>query len=194
MNDSSSIRHSVSNSELGLWVYLMTDCLLFASLFATFAVLRNNTFGGLSGGELFNMPYILVETLILLTSSFTIGLAVIASYKRQSNPIYIWTVITLLLGITFFSMELYEFRELVANGNGWSTNAFLSSYFTLLATHGIHILIGIVWIVFLIIQRIRRGLSSSFARRLAMLGMFWHFLDIIWIFIFTFVYLLGAIK
>lgn len=186
--------HSDDTSMFGLWVYLMTDCILFASLFATFAVLRNSTYGGPSGAELFSLPFVLTETFILLTSSFTIGLALLAAHQKNKKLVLVWIGVTILLGAAFLSMELYEFKQLVYEGQSWRQNAFLSSFFTLLGTHGLHIVVGLVWSLVLVTQIIRRGLDGAIRRRLAMLGMFWHFLDVIWIFIFTIVYLLGAIS
>jgi len=170
----------------------MTDCILFASLFATFAVLRNGTFGGPTGAELFSLPFVLTETLILLTSSFTIGLALWAAHQRNKKLVLLWVGVTFLLGAAFLSMELYEFTQLVREGQSWRQNAFLSSFFTLVGTHGLHILAGLVWITILVVQIFHYGLDVAIRRRLTMLSMFWHFLDIIWIFIFTIVYLLGA--
>lgn len=194
MNQIASRHHINDKSMFGLWVYLMTDCLLFASLFATFAVLRNSTAGGPSGGELFSLPFVLTETIVLLTSSFTIGLAVLAARLGKNKQAMIWTILTVLLGAFFLSMELYEFKELVLEGHSWRESAFLSAFFTLVGTHGLHIIAGIIWGVVLLVRMLRDDFGSTMKRRLAMLGMFWHFLDVIWIFIFTFVYLLGAIK
>lgn len=182
-----------SPTMFGFWVYLMTDCVLFASLFATFAVLRNSTFGGPPGRELFSMPYVLTETLILLTSSFTCGLAILAARRRAQNQVVFWFAITFLLGLSFLGMELTEFRRLVIEGNSWRRSGFLSSFFTLVGTHGLHITIGLLWMAVLVIQAVRRGLTSATIRRLTLLSLFWHFLDIIWIFIFTIVYLVGAV-
>lgn len=178
----------------GFWVYIMTDCVLFASLFATYAVLRNNTFGGPGGAELFNLPNVLVETIILLTSSFTCGLAMLAAHRNDKNQVYGWFGLTFLLGIAFLAMELTEFHHLVQDGNGWQSSAFLSSFFTLVGTHGLHITVGLLGIGVLLFQIVRQGLTAATVRNLTSLSLFWHFLDIVWIFIFTIVYLLGAIK
>lgn len=178
----------------GFWVYLMTDAMLFASLFATYAVLRNNTFGGSSGGELFNLNFVLIETIILLTSSFTFGMALIGLQNKRKSILVRWLTVTFILGVIFLVMELYEFRQLVNEGYSWTSNAFLSSYFTLVGTHGLHIFFGLVWISVMFYQIFMKGLKPQVSKRIKMLGMYWHFLDVIWIFIFTFVYLLGAIK
>lgn len=177
---------------LGFWLYLMTDCVLFAALFAMFAVLRNNTSGGPSGGELSNMPSVLAETLILLTSSFTCGLAVLAAQRRNKNQVLMWLCVTIVLGAAFLGLELSEFHHLAAEGNSWRRSGFLSSFFTLVGTHGLHISIGLLWMIVTIITVNKRGLSNFMLRKLTLLSMFWHFLDVIWIFIFTIVYLMGV--
>jgi cytochrome o ubiquinol oxidase subunit 3 len=177
----------------GFWIYIMTDCVLFASLFATYAVLHNNTFGGEPGSTLFGMPFVLTETLLLLTSSFTCGLAVLAARERDRRMTIIWLLITYVLGISFLGMELHEFSNLVSEGNSWRRSAFLSSFFTLVGTHGLHITIGLIWSVVLMLKISAGGFSRSLLRRLTMFSMFWHFLDIVWIFIFTIVYLMGGV-
>lgn len=182
---------SDSKPIFGFWVYLMTDCVLFATLFATYAVLHGNTFGGPPASELFSLPFVLVETLILLTSSFTAGLALLAARKNMKKQVVTWLVITFLLGAAFLAMELNEFANLIHEGNSWQRSGFLSAFFTLVGTHGLHITIGLLWLVTLLIQ-LRGGFTESLMKRLTMFGMFWHFLDIIWIFIFTMVYLMGA--
>lgn len=189
-----SLDKSGERSMFGLWVYLMTDCILFAALFATYAVLRGSTFGGPGADELFSLPFVLVETLILLTSSFTIGIATLAAKHRRTRAALGFLVTTALLGVAFLSLELYEFTHLVHQGQSWHTNAFLSAFFTLVGTHGLHILAGLIWSVVLITRIIGSGINQESFRQMSMLGMFWHFLDVIWIFIFTFVYLLGAVK
>lgn len=176
----------------GFWIYILTDCIVFSTLFATYAVLHNNTFGGPSGHDLFSLPYALGETLILLTSSFTCGLALLAAHRKEKNKVLALFVITFLLGASFLAMELIEFHEFVKEGNSWERSAFLSSFFTLVGTHGLHITCGLLWILVMLTQTFFRGITAPVLRRLACLSMFWHFLDVIWIFIFTFVYLMGA--
>lgn len=189
----SNLQHEADSKTIfGFWVYLMTDCVLFASLFATYAVLRNNTFGGESASDLFSMPYVLVETLILLTSSFVCGLAMLAVHQRDKRKALISFAITALLGLTFLGMELYEFTHLVHEGNSWRESGFLSAFFTLVGTHGAHITVGLIWMGVMMLQLKKRGFTHGVTRRLTLLSLFWHFLDIVWIFIFTFVYLLGA--
>jgi cytochrome o ubiquinol oxidase subunit 3 len=182
-----------STVAFGFWMYLMTDFVLFASLFAIYAVLRANDLGGLSASQIFNGPYVLTETLILLTSSFTCGLAVLAAHggkKDKKAMVIFWLAISALLGAIFVTMELSEFTKLVLAGNSWQASGFLSSYFTLVGTHGLHIIVGLLWVVALIIAIARHGLTKSNLRKLMLWSMFWHFLDLIWIFIFTIVYLL----
>jgi cytochrome o ubiquinol oxidase subunit 3 len=183
-----------SKPFLGFWIYIMTDCVLFASLFATYAVLFRNTNGGPSGYQLFDLKNVLAETLILLTSSFTCGLAMLAAHRGDRNRTLLWFGVTFLLGVAFLTIELTEFRHLVHTGNSWRRSGFLSAFFTLVGTHGLHITVGLMWMAILMWQVFRRGLVRSTIRRLTFLSMFWHFLDIIWIFIFTIVYLRGAIS
>ncbi|MEI6751353.1 MAG: cytochrome o ubiquinol oxidase subunit III [Candidatus Saccharibacteria bacterium] len=182
-----------SKTLLGFWVYLMTDCVLFASLFATYAVLQNNTYGGPSGKQIFDLPNIFIETILLLTSSFTTGLVMLAVKKRNKNTVLLWLAITWVLGALFLSLEISEFRNMVLAGNSWRSSAFLSSFFTLVGTHGLHILAGLLWAGVLAFQVIAKGLSQNLSRRLHLFSLFWHFLDIIWIFIFTIVYLRGTL-
>jgi cytochrome o ubiquinol oxidase subunit 3 len=182
-----------STSNLGFWIYLMTDCVLFASLFAAYAVLHDNTFGGPVGRDLFSLPSVLAETLLLLTSSFTCGLGILAARSFNKNLVLIWFGVTFVLGASFLGLELSEFSKLIHDGNGPSRNAFLSAFFTLVGTHGLHITAGLLWMIVLLQKIWRRGVSTMDVKRLTLLSLFWHFLDIIWIFIFTIVYLLGAV-
>lgn len=177
---------------LGFWIYLMTDCILFATLFATFAVLRSGTAAGPGGPEIFDMPYVLVETMILLSSSFTIGMALLASVRGYKTQTIVWLFITFFLGIAFLTLEIAEFRNLIIDGHGPSQSGFLSAYFTLVATHGLHIAVGLLWMIVVIVRLIQHNFKKTDINRLAILGLFWHFLDIVWIFIFTIVYLVGG--
>ncbi len=183
---------TVERKTLGFWIYLMTDCVLFAALFATFAVLRNNTAGGPSGAELFDMPYILVETMILLASSFTVGMALLGSTRGYYKQSIFWLLITFILGIAFLVLEVHEFQVLIADGDGPQRSAFLSAYFVLVGTHGLHIAIGLLWMIVVTVRLIQYKFKHTDVNRLALLGLFWHFLDIVWIFIFSFVYLIGG--
>ncbi|MEO7364263.1 MAG: cytochrome o ubiquinol oxidase subunit III [Candidatus Saccharimonadales bacterium] len=173
----------------GFWVYLMTDLLMFAVLFAVYAVLHGNTVGGPSGHELFKLPLALQETLILLTSSFTCGIGMLAARRYKKAQTLVWFGITFALGALFLSLELREFTEFVQAGHTLQSNAFLSSFFVLVGTHGLHITSGLLWMAITLGYIIRRGLNKSMVRKLALLSLFWHFLDIVWIFIFTIVYL-----
>lgn len=179
-------------TTFGFWLYLMTDCMLFASLFATYAVLHNNTAGGPDARELFEMPFVLTETMLLLTSSFTCGLALLAAHRREAKQVLLWLVVTGLLGLAFLGMEIHEFTALVHEGASWQRSGFLSAFFTLVATHGLHITSGLIWAVVLGVQIKRKGLYAGSVRRLTLFSLFWHFLDIVWIFIFTIVYLMGV--
>jgi cytochrome o ubiquinol oxidase subunit III len=185
--------HRVADDKtlFGFWVYIMTDCVLFAGLFATYMVLHMNTFGGTPGEKLFSLPYALAETLVLLTSSFTCGLAVLSAQARKKNLVLFWFGVTALLGLTFLGLELHEFRDFVIQGDSWRRSGFLSAFFTLVGTHGLHITTGLIWMGTMMSQIFRRGLTRQTVRRLTMLSLFWHFLDVVWIFIFTIVYLMG---
>lgn len=176
----------------GFWIYILTDCVVFATLFATYAVLHGNTFGGPGAKDLFSSPFALVETLILLTSSFTCGMGMLAARKNEKGMVLTFFTVTFLLGVAFLAMELSEFHEFVNEGNSWQRSAFLSSFFTLVGTHGLHITCGLLWILVMLAQTMICGITTHVIRRLACLSLFWHFLDIIWIFIFTFVYLMGV--
>lgn len=173
----------------GFWVYLMTDLLMFAVLFAVYAVLHDNTVGGPSDRDLFSLPLALTETLLLLTSSFTVGLGMIAARRGNVKQVLGWFGATFMLGLLFLGIELYEFAELIHEGHTLTENAFLSSFFTLVGTHGLHIISGLLWMAVTLAYVVRRGLTRHMVRKLALLSLFWHFLDIVWIFIFTIVYL-----
>ena len=182
-------------TAFGFWMYLMTDCVLFASLFATYAVLRNNTAGGAAGSELFSLPYVLVETVLLLTSSLTCGLALLAAKRANNRQVLGWLAVTFLLGASFLVMEVSEFAKLAHEGNSWQRSGFLSGFFTLVGTHGLHIASGLLWLLVLSIKIARNktsGLAGNMLKRLTLFSVFWHLLDIVWIFIFTVVYLIGA--
>ena len=184
---------SDDRAGFGFWVYLMTDLLMFAVLFATFSVLRNNTAGGPTDGELFKLPGVLAETLILLTSSFTAGLGMLAARRGHKNQVLTWFGITFLLGIAFLTLELTEFSEFIREGHTATKSASLSSFFTLVGTHGAHITAGLLWMGTTLVFIWKRGLDSRLVRKLSLLSLFWHFLDIVWIFIFTVVYLMSFV-
>ncbi len=175
--------------EFGFWVYLMTDLLMFAVLFSVYAVLHDNTLGGPTGRELFSLPLVLAETLILLTSSFTCGVGMIAARAGNKKQVFNWFSTTFILGLSFLGLELREFGQLIHEGHTISSNAFFSSFFVLVGTHGLHILSGLLWMGITLIFIKKRGLNDHLVGKLTLLSLFWHFLDIVWIFIFTFVYL-----
>lgn len=179
-------------ATLGLWTYLMTDLVLFASLFATFMVLRHNTDGGPGASEIFNMPYVLVETFVLLFSSLMCGLALLSAKFGRRGAMVTYLCLTILFGGLFLGMELYEFSQMVAEGHSWSESAFLSSYFTLVGTHGLHIAIGLLWAMVLLVRLLRQPLDRHNLRKLGLFAIFWHFLELVWIFIFSIVYLIGG--
>ncbi|MGZ6004523.1 MAG: cytochrome o ubiquinol oxidase subunit III [Candidatus Saccharimonadales bacterium] len=191
--EAESERDTDDKSLFGFWVYLMTDCVLFATLFATYAVLRQNTYGGPNGRELFSLHFVLAETLILLTSSFTCGLAMLAAQRKQKDQVLGWLFVTFLLGVAFLSMELNEFHKLALEGNSWRRSGFLSAFFTLVGTHGAHILTGLIWMATMMAQVYKHDIVPAVMKRLTLLSLFWHFLDVVWIFIFTVVYLYGAL-
>lgn len=181
-----------SITTLGFWIYLMSDCILFAALFATFAVLRHQTAGGPSARELFDLPYVAVETGALLLSSLTYGMAMISAEAKKQARVIAWLGVTLLLGLAFVGMEAHEFVGLIREGAGPDRSAFLSGFFTLVGTHGLHVTSGMVWMLVLIAHLLRRGLTQTNMTRLMCLSLFWHFLDIVWIGVFTIVYLMGV--
>lgn len=181
-----------SKTVLGFWMYLMTDCLLFGTLFATYAVLRHNTFGGPTSQEIFTLSTAFIETMILLFSSVTCGFAILSALNDNSKAVLGWLAVTFLLGASFLALELHEFNHLVQEGNSWTRSAFLSSFFTLVGTHGTHITVGLLWILVMLFQVAKAGITVDTFRRLVVFSMFWHFLDLVWIFIFTFVYLMGV--
>jgi len=185
--------HQNDRTALGFWLYLMTDLLMFAVLFAVYAVLRDNTFGAISIKQIFDPPFVLVETFILLTSSFTSGLGVLFLRQGEKRKALIFLVTTLLLGLIFIGMEVYEFAKLASEGYTPQTSAFLSAFFTLIGFHGLHIAAGSLWLGIMINQILKHGTTISNIRKTTLLGTFWHFLDIVWIFIFTIVYLFGGI-
>jgi cytochrome o ubiquinol oxidase subunit III len=225
-----------SKNVFGFWIYIMTDCILFATLFAVYAVFHTHTFGGPHAKELFSLPFVLTETLLLLTSSFTYGLAMLARNTNNScnsdlrlrkpsesiqwpytiprketgflrpwlatterraviNAAIVtrWMWVTFVLGACFITMEMNEFHNLYIDGHTWATSAFLSSFFTLVGTHGLHVTAGLIWMLSVIFQINKHGITPETKTKLTCLGLFWHFLDIIWIFVFSVVYLMGAI-
>lgn len=182
-----------AKTVFGFWLYLMSDCILFATIFATYVVLAPNTAGGPSGKEIFELPFVLGETAFLLLSSVTYGLAMLASYKGKKSQVQAWLGITFLFGLAFICMEIYEFNLLISEGYGPSRSGFLSGFFTLVGTHGLHVTVGLVWMIVMMVQINMNGLTAKNGTRLMCLSLFWHFLDIVWICVFTVVYLLGVL-
>ena len=180
----------------GFWTYLMSDLILFGTLFIAFAVLSSHIPPGTpSAKDLFadSLGFVLTETFALLISSVTFGFAVLASYKKNVGQVLTWLGVTFVFGAVFIGMELYEFNHLVHAGHGPSVSAFLSAFFTLVGTHGIHVTSGLVWMIVLMIQIKKNGLTTINTRRLAWLSLFWHFLRIVWICVFSVVYLMGVL-
>lgn len=190
MNDELIERQNVE--KLGFWIYVMSDIMLFGALFATFMVLRHSTAGGPSGRELFNPSTVLIQTIALLASSLTAALALSAKKFGLVRLMKVQLVITAILGLVFLGMELHEFFQLAADGHSWQASAFLSSFFALVGTHGLHISVGLLWLGVLLTLLFRRGLTASIGRKLELFVIFWHFLDIVWIGIFTIVYMFGV--
>lgn len=189
MNEQAAV---LNRTTIGFWMYLMTDCVLFASLFATFAVLRTAVAGGPAGHEIFALPVALAETIILLTSSYSCGIVLVGMQRGNIKQMIAGLVATFLLGAAFLTIELTEFTKLIHEGHGPQQSAFLSSFFTLVGTHGAHITVGLLWLLVVLVVLMKRGLTDKLRRQITLFGLFWHFLDLVWIFIFTVVYLIGA--
>ncbi|WP_420101561.1 cytochrome o ubiquinol oxidase subunit III [Bosea sp. (in: a-proteobacteria)] len=188
------VHHPGDSTMLGFWMYLMSDCLIFAVLFATYGVLGRNYAAGPSGADLFDLKLVAVNTAMLLFSSITYGFAMLAMEKGRQAAVQGWLAVTALFGLAFLGIELYEFAHLIHEGATPMRSAFLSSFFTLVGTHGLHVTFGLIWLAVLMVQVNQRGLVPENRRRLMCLSMFWHFLDVIWIGVFTFVYLMGVLK
>lgn len=185
--------HPEGSTLLGFWLYLMSDCLIFAVLFATHGVLGRSYAAGPSPADLFDLPLVAINTAMLLFSSITYGFAMLEMEKNRKGATLAWLGITGLFGLAFLAIELYEFYHLIHEGAGPMRSAFLSSFFTLVGTHGLHVTFGIIWLVTLMVQVSMHGLIEENRRRLMCLSMFWHFLDVIWIGVFSFVYLMGVL-
>ncbi|WP_439891013.1 cytochrome o ubiquinol oxidase subunit III [Ralstonia sp. 25C] len=186
--------HHVPNGTLlGFWLYLMSDCLIFACLFAAYGVLGREYAGGPTGAELFELPLVALNTSFLLLSSITYGFAMLQMQQNKAAAMQIWLAITWLFGAAFLAVELYEFAHLIHEGAGPTRSAFLTSFFSLVGTHGLHVTFGLIWLIVLMLQVSQHGLIVANKRRLMCLSMFWHFLDVVWIGVFTFVYLMGTL-
>ncbi|WP_312240320.1 cytochrome o ubiquinol oxidase subunit III [Pantoea sp.] len=181
-----------ANKIFGFWIYLMSDCIIFATLFATYAVMVNSTAGGPAGKDIFELPFVMGETALLLLSSITYGMAVIAMNNDNKAGVNSWLALTFLFGLGFIGMEIYEFHHLIAEGFGPDRSGFLSGFFTLVGTHGLHVTSGLIWMLVMMFQVSKRGLTSTNRTRILCLSLFWHFLDVVWICVFTVVYLMGV--
>lgn len=186
--------HPENGTSLGFWIYLMSDCLIFAILFATFGVLNGAYAAGPGPRDLFDLNLIAINTALLLVSSITFGFAMLAAHRRRQGQALAWMAATGLLGLAFLGVEIYEFSHMIHVGATPQRSAFLSAFFALVGTHGLHVAFGVLWLVVLMIQVAQRGLIEANVRRLMCLSLFWHFLDVIWIGVFSFVYLLGVVR
>ncbi len=186
--------HVASGTLLGFWLYLMSDCLIFAALFATYGVLSQSYAGGPTGADLFDLPLVALNTSFLLVSSITYGFAMLQMQQGKLSGTMLWLGITGILGVGFLGLEIYEFYHLIQLDAGPQTSGFLSAFFALVGTHGLHVVFGILWLVVLLVQLRMYGLTGANRRRLFCLSMFWHFLDVVWIGVFTIVYLMGSMS
>jgi|TARA_B110000211_G_C13796718_1_gene428698 cytochrome o ubiquinol oxidase subunit 3 len=186
--------HVANGTLLGFWLYLMSDCLIFAALFATYGVLSQSYAGGPTGADLFDLPLVALNTSFLLVSSITYGFAMLQMQQGKLSGTMLWLGITGILGVGFLGLEIYEFYHLIQLDAGPQTSGFLSAFFALVGTHGLHVVFGILWLVILLVQLRMYGLTGANRRRLFCLSMFWHFLDVVWIGVFTIVYLMGSMS
>lgn len=177
---------------LGFWIFLITDVVLFGTLFATYVVLHHNTAGGPTASEIFEMPGVIAETFILLTSSFTSGLAVLAMNQGKVKQLIAWLAVTWVLGAAFIFLEVDEFIKMVHEGFNYGTSAFATSFFTLVGTHGLHVSMGLGWMLLIMIQLGRKGITDVTRGKVNVLSLYWHFLDAVWIFLLSVVYLMGV--
>ncbi len=190
------VEEHVDHAEVktfGFWIYLMSDLVMFSALFATYGVIGRNYAGGPGAKDLFEIPYLFAETMLLLISSVTFGMSAIAMHNGQKNKVITGLIVTFLLGAGFVGMEIHEFTKMIGEGAGPDRSGFLSAFFTLVGTHGAHVIFGLIWIAVMTAQIAKSGLTSGINSRMMRLSLFWHFLDIVWIGVFSFVYLLGVI-
>ncbi|MCS4505539.1 cytochrome o ubiquinol oxidase subunit III [Arhodomonas aquaeolei] len=186
--------HPDNGTLLGFWIYLMSDCLIFAVLFACYAVYGGSYAGGPTPGEVFDLHGLALNTAMLLFSSITYGFAMLEMAQRRRTRTLAWLAVAGLFAVAFVGFEVNEFAHMIAEGAGPWRSAFLSSFFALVATHGLHVTSGIIWLATLMIQVGRYGLTAENERRLSCLSMFWHFLDLVWVGVFSFVYLVGVLR
>lgn len=186
--------HPENGTLIGFWLYIMTDCLVFATLFATYGVVGGGFAGGPSPAALFELPAVAINTAMLLLSSITYGFSMLAMARSRRQQTLAWLAVTGLFGLVFVGLELREFAHFIELGAGPQRSAFLSAFFALVGTHGLHVTFGILWLGVLMIQVAQRGLGTDVQRRLMCLSMFWHFLDVVWIGVFSFVYLIGVVR
>ncbi len=182
-----------SKVTFGFWVYLMTDAILFAGMFATYAVLHNNTYGGPGIAQVATLDHILIQTLILIVSTFTYGLSFIALHRGRNSQLVLWLLVTFLLGLAFVGIEIKDCTSIVQSGYTWQTSAFLSAYFMILSIHAIHITVGLVWMVILLIQLSMQDMTTMMKTRFTCLSLFWNFITLMWLIIFSLIFLMGAI-
>lgn len=186
--------HDANGTDaFGFWLYILTDCILFACLFATYIVLNHPGAYGPALKQYISLPYVLVETFFLLGSNFTFGMSMLAMYKKKLPSMQFWLGLTFLLGLSFVIMEVHEFIQLVHEGYSWTVSGAASAFFTLVGTHGLHVSVGLLWILVMMVQLPMLKINDMTEKRMVFLGLFWNFLDIVWIFVFTIVYLMGAI-
>ena len=176
----------------GFWIFLLSDIVMFSAFFATYAVLSSATDGGPSGKDLFNLRNVAIETGCLLVSSYTCGLASIAAHRRLALGFYLAMALTAALGAVFLGLELSEFVDMVEKGAGPDRSAFLSAFFTLVGCHGLHVALGLLWLLTMMAQVFAKGFRPDIMRRVLCFSLFWHALDIVWVGVFSVVYLLGA--
>jgi len=178
----------------GFWIFILSDIVMFSGLFAAYAVLSGNTARGPTGRELFDLRNVFIETMCLLFSSYTCGLGALSAERRQPARFFIFAALTFVLGAAFLVIECSEFAGMVGKGAGPSRSGFLSSFFTLVGTHGVHVSGGLMWLVYLVAQVVAKGLRAAVLRRLLCWSLFWHALDIVWVGVFTLVYLMGDFR
>ena len=178
----------------GFWIFLLSDIVMFSALFAAYAVLVRATMGGPSGAQLFNQVSVAIETACLLASSYVCGLMSLAVSSRRRAAVYLFAMLTFALGATFLALEIREFAGMIARGATPEENAFLSAFFTLVGCHGLHVTAGLIWLVVMMAQVAIKGLRPAVERRLLCFALFWHALDIIWVALFTVVYLMGVLS